>query len=80
MSCNLYSVQPRILKSMLTVTFTTMCICSSSPCNANASCTDSDNFICTCNSGFSGDGLTCQGILAIGGDGKRTLITYDNFT
>ena len=34
------------------------------PCNGNANCTDTlGSFICTCNSGFTGDGLTCQSII-----------------
>ena len=61
---------------MLIVTFTNFVDngnCSSSPCDANAACADFDgSFICTCNSGFSGDGLTCQGILAIEGDMEKT--------
>ena len=35
--------------------------CSSNPCDTNAGCTDvPGSFSCTCNSGYSGDGLTCQ--------------------
>ena len=34
---------------------------SMDPCNDNATCTDTlGSFICTCNNGFTGDGLTCQ--------------------
>ena len=35
--------------------------CSSNPCGTNAMCTDvPGSFSCACNSGFSGDGFTCQ--------------------
>ena len=31
-------------------------------CDSYANCTDTDgSFICECTSGFSGDGVTCQG-------------------
>ena len=35
--------------------------CSSNPCHTNAMCTDtSGSYTCSCNAGFSGDGITCQ--------------------
>ena len=35
--------------------------CRSNPCDTNAMCTDvPGSFTCACNSGFSGDGFTCQ--------------------
>ena len=35
--------------------------CSSNPCATNAMCTDvPGSFSCACNSGYSGDGFTCQ--------------------
>ena len=38
--------------------------CLSSPCDANAMCTElHGSFSCACNSGFSGDGFTCVGKL-----------------
>ena len=31
------------------------------PCHISATCTDTlGSFICTCNNGFTGDGVTCQ--------------------
>lgn len=37
-----------------------------SPCDDNADCMDSDgSFLCVCNSGFSGDGFTCE-IVVVG--------------
>ena len=31
-------------------------------CNTNATCTNTEeSFTCTCNSGYSGDGVNCQG-------------------
>ena len=36
--------------------------CDSNPCDDNASCESTeDSFICTCNEGFIGDGLSCAG-------------------
>ena len=33
------------------------------PCDINAVCSNSDgSFVCDCDSGFSGDGITCTGI------------------
>ena len=34
--------------------------CDSSPCHPNASCSNTEgSFICTCNSGYMGDGMFC---------------------
>ena len=42
--------------------FTDIDECLNSPCDVNAMCTDNDgSFDCTCNIGFTGDGLTCMG-------------------
>jgi hypothetical protein len=33
-----------------------------SPCRANATCNNTEgSYICTCDSGYSGDGFTCNG-------------------
>ena len=38
------------------------CSDGSHNCNANAICTNSEgSFTCTCNSGYSGNGLNCEG-------------------
>ena len=32
------------------------------PCDSNANCTNNDgSFFCTCHSGYTGDGLSCEG-------------------
>lgn len=34
------------------------------PCDANAVCQNiTESFVCSCNIGFAGDGLTCAGIV-----------------
>ena len=36
--------------------------CSKSPCDANATCTNTaGSFTCTCNSGYTGNGTSCAG-------------------
>ena len=36
-----------------------------SPCDANATCTNTGgSFVCTCDRGFTGDGLNCSSELA----------------
>jgi hypothetical protein len=35
-----------------------------SPCHSNATCNNTQgSYICTCDSGYSGDGFTCNGKL-----------------
>jgi hypothetical protein len=35
-----------------------------SPCHANATCNNTEgSYMCTCDSGYSGDGFTCNGKL-----------------
>jgi hypothetical protein len=42
--------------------FTDIDECVSNPCDVNAACENTDgSFICTCNTGYSGDGFDCQG-------------------
>ena len=37
-------------------------LCSTGPCDANADCTDTvGSYICTCRTGFTGNGVTCTG-------------------
>ena len=37
--------------------------CLTTPCDANAVCTNTPgSFTCACNPGYSGDGLTCNGM------------------
>ena len=41
-----------------------------SPCHANATCNNTEgSYTCTCNIGYSGDGITCDG---------KLLHTFDN--
>jgi hypothetical protein len=36
--------------------------CKSTPCDKNAACANTDgSFICTCKTGYSGDGFNCEG-------------------
>ena len=38
--------------------------CSKNPCHSNATCNNTvGSYICTCDPGYSGDGLNCTGIL-----------------
>ena len=40
--------------------------CDSNPCDTNAFCENFDGtFTCTCNSGFTGDGMSCEGMRLI---------------
>ena len=40
--------------------------CSGGVCDSNAMCNNTDgSYICTCNTGYSGDGLSCTGICLI---------------
>ena len=37
--------------------------CILSPCDTNAACSNNNGaFVCTCNSGYTGDGLTCSDV------------------
>jgi hypothetical protein len=37
-----------------------------SPCHANATCINTHgSYICTCDSGYSGDGFTCNGKILV---------------
>ena len=37
-----------------------------SPCSINATCQNAmGSFVCTCKSGFNGDGLSCTGIFLV---------------
>ena len=38
------------------------CSIGSDSCSSDATCTDTDaSFLCTCETGFTGDGVTCNG-------------------
>ena len=38
------------------------CVANTHNCDANAACSNTiGSFTCTCNTGFSGDGVTCAG-------------------
>ena len=42
--------------------FTDIDECASTPCDKNAACANTDgSFICTCKTGYSGDGFACEG-------------------
>lgn len=37
--------------------------CLSNPCHEKANCSNTESsYSCQCNQGYSGDGITCQGI------------------
>ena len=52
--------------------------CLNNPCGANATCTNSPpgSHTCTCNTGFSGDGISCTGK---GGLFQRHILDYALF-
>ena len=44
------------------------CEDSTDNCDSNATCTNTPgNFTCACNEGYSGDGVTCDGMACIMG-------------
>ena len=48
-----------------------------SPCHANASCNNTEgSYICTCDSGYSGDGYTCYGKTFMHNINIRQATTY----
>ena len=40
--------------------------CDTSPCSSDATCSNTaGSFQCTCNNGYSGNGITCTGIMIL---------------
>ena len=53
-----------LLLLLLLTTDIDECSTETSPCDQNATCTNSDgSYSCTCKLGFTGDGTTCKGSL-----------------
>ena len=52
---------------------------SDSPCHVNATCNNTEgSYICTCESGYSGDGFTCNGKLYTCNMSIRVTMTTTN--
>ena len=62
--CSLHNFTNKSL--MLKFFFPDIDECQFDVCDKNANCSDVDgSFECTCNTGFSGDGITCFGMLPL---------------
>ena len=54
-----YRINTQITHTILTIDVDE---CITQPCNANAHCNNTEgSFLCTCDEGFSGDGILCDG-------------------
>ena len=52
------------MQLLVVVLFTDVNECEMDPCHADAECTNTaGSYMCTCNAGYSGDGIQCTGKL-----------------
>ena len=68
-------VYPKLCNKLCQITYVDIDECSadSSPCDANADCTNNEgSFSCTCKQGFTANGIVCEGT----GRGDRSGKVY----
>ena len=65
MTCRSKIISASLILQSLMINLADINECDSMrPCHINATCTDTlGSFICTCNNGFTGDGMICQSII-----------------